>query len=224
LSVKRRLQVGQAVLERVSSDELKPTDLKLQWGDANWIAQQIHGLTREKIESFIIPSDPREKKKLEIAYRDYFEKKRNHLLRKGITYRSDQSKLDYFNRLLEHVDIEKHVASGDHLETFSEFRRFLWDYFEERVSKADAQNILTRAIRKFEQLLSKSQGEDLYAVGGTHENERYMTIRQEANYIAHCMVRGVDKSKIVPVYDWDGNLLWPREEDVIKEKPKEKEK
>jgi len=57
--------------------------------------------------------------------------------------------------------------------------------------------------------------ETKYYVAG--KREIALTIRQEANYIAHCMVAGVDKSKIVPIYDWDGNLLWPTETDVISE-------
>lgn len=50
-----------------------------------------------------------------------------------------------------------------------------------------------------------------FLVGGK-ENKLRLTIKQETNYIAHCMVEGVDKSKIVPIYDWDGNLLWPKAE------------
>lgn len=55
-----------------------------------------------------------------------------------------------------------------------------------------------------------------YLVAGRDE-KLFMTLNQEANYIAHCMVKGIDKSKIVPIYDWDGNLLWPTEDDVIRE-------
>lgn len=59
--------------------------------------------------------------------------------------------------------------------------------------------------------LPRYNGKEAFKVDG---ESLYMTVQQEANYIAHCMVQGIDKSKIVPIYDWDGNLLWPKDNDT----------
>lgn len=72
---------------------------------------------------------------------------------------------------------------------------------------------LLKEIAILKNMIAKESEEDLYKVD---DRPIYLTILQESNYVAHCMVQGVDKSKIVPIYDWDGNLLWPTEDDVIK--------
>lgn len=89
----------------------------------------------------------------------------------------------------------------------------------------EAENFLNKSMARAKQKLARNNDQDLYEVaGGSYrEKELYLTLRQQANYIAHCMARGVDKSKIVPIYDWDGNLLWPRKEDVIEGPSKEDE-
>jgi hypothetical protein len=79
-------------------------------------------------------------------------------------------------------------------------------------------SIAAVVLNKIERGSKVRNGERLYNFYGHNGPELFLSHRQASNYIAHCMVQGVDKSKIVPIYDWDGNLLWPRPEDVKKEK------
>lgn len=72
------------------------------------------------------------------------------------------------------------------------------------------------SISQLERKLQENNGEDLYKAirGDLLDTDEYFTMSQLASCISNWMVRGVDKSKIVPIYDWDGNLLWPTEKDV----------
>lgn len=92
-------------------------------------------------------------------------------------------------------------------------------YLESADTETWKYEIISKQVEIYKKLLQKNDGGNLYQVGHGKHGYIYLTLEQEANYIANCMIEGVDKSKIVPIYDWDGNLLWPTENDVAKENP-----
>lgn len=94
----------------------------------------------------------------------------------------------------------------------------------DRINQVDAEpentsgraRISAVALSKSESLVKNpnaESGEKVYANRSKDGKKIYLTLEQEVNYIAHCMVKGIDKSKIVPIYDWDGNLLWPQKKE-----------
>ena len=102
------------------------------------------------------------------------------------------------------------------------------EYYKKMIhatSNAEVEEEIEKEIEKIQSRASKTNGDELYNFSNAQNedpNGVFLTVVQCTNYISRCMVQGVDKSKIVPIYDWDGKLLWPTEADVIK-KPKQEE-
>jgi len=89
----------------------------------------------------------------------------------------------------------------------------------------DEEQDLLDKKQKLERLIKKAGEEDIYdfsSMENINGKGLFLTPNHAARYIAHCEVQGVDKSKIVPIYDWDGNLLWPTENDVVKDEQQNK--
>ena len=95
------------------------------------------------------------------------------------------------------------------------------DYQKYRLNRLISAVVLTKPESLIYSDNNKQGASEKYLVAGKNSKLR-ITIQQEKNYIAHCMTQGVDKSKIVPIYDWDGKLLWPTEADVIKKEESKK--
>ena len=135
----------------------------------------------------------------------------------------------YSERLKRAMEIAKKSIDNEdyegatYLPDFAKERFLSWYYKNKLLPTEEIIGHLNQSIINAKRTLHKHNGEDLYeAAGSVDSRGLYLTLRQEANYIAHCMVQGVDKSKIVPIYDWDGNLLWPQEKQAG-EKPVEED-
>ena len=76
-----------------------------------------------------------------------------------------------------------------------------------RLTPSEINDAKQRQEERIKKIIAENPGEKIYRWG--YDTGFYGTVNQMATYCANIMVRGVDKSKIFPIYDWDGNLLWP---------------
>lgn len=85
-------------------------------------------------------------------------------------------------------------------------------FMNEHLTSEQIEGCILERIKRLERLRQRAGGKEIFDASGLGAEEGlFLTHEQCANYIAHCMVQGIDKSKIVPIYDWDGNLLWPKD-------------
>lgn len=213
LTVDHQLTDAQNCLEAFSKG--KKTVVDLTW--KREIGEKIYKAREAKVKSFAFPTEPEQRAEIKGAYIDFLKRelKRANILNQQ-EWELNTEERAKLKDLREHIDqIASDVLSDEQIKQSKYFNEFLGRYLLNTL-RSEAEEILVGQIEKYKKLLKRSRGENLYLVGGPRDKGLYLTLRQEANYIAHCMVKGVDKSKIVPVYDWDGKLLWPREEDVAK--------
>lgn len=118
--------------------------------------------------------------------------------------------------LIEKVNHNDQASNED----LTALRYFYFKMIVEQLNADDLQRILDDQIRDLESLKSAHPNESLYSFNSV---ENYFTKQEAVNYCANIMVQGIDKSKILPIYDRDGNLLWPREEDVKREPESEQQ-
>lgn len=83
-----------------------------------------------------------------------------------------------------------------------------------KLSHEERIKYVKRYVKKLEELQHKNRGDQLYNWSydaTTSDRLRLFTKNEMVNYLANTMVTGVDRSKIIPIFDWDGNMLWPKE-------------
>lgn len=170
-----------------------------------------------KIRHFSFPEEIDQQKRITEEFIQYLSQEEEALIKEELMTLSD---FNYRNIRLKGLKSE--IAELNQLSTNGNFgdiqklsqysslkNKYIWD---KELTREILENILIHEIDTNKKMLDRRHREDLYQTNDYHsKNDLYLTLQQEANYIAHCMVQGVDKSKIVPIYDWDGNLLWPKE-------------
>lgn len=194
-------------------------DNKLSWN----VNLELGHILSAQADRFSFPTELDEQRQLTEKFSKYLSKKIEEYSKESY-YMAEKWKkeleeeLPNINDFLQKGEFEKITAS-------EWFNRFIYDYTKSSsLTKTLAITLLSKTISDGEKIIERNHGKDVYNVQPTRRGETLgLTLEQEANYIAHCMVQGVDKSKIVPIYDWDGNLLWPTEEDVIKSEEKVEE-
>lgn len=239
ISLKTRIDMYKKEVAEIHSKRESWGLEKTQWIPESLFSKNIK-LVNMRMRNFEFPHKQDDQRLIASEFVEYLKLKFNRLEENRrerenpkLTVNTDKEREMEILRNIQNT-VENFVEKGDYLDIsidksyehgksigyfYNQFiRYYIWhkllpspdEYLEE----------LEGLINKYEKILTRSRDEDLYEVARTDEEgkEIYLSLRQEANYIAHCMVSGVDKSKIVPIYDWDGNLLWPTEKDIIKKK------
>lgn len=171
-----------------------------------------------KVRQYSFPEEIEQQKRITEEFTEYLSQAEEALIKE-----KPMAWSDYYNERLkglksEIAELNQLCTNGNYsdiqkLPQYSSFKNeYVWD---KELTKEIMENILSKEIDTNKKMLSRRHGEDIYKTNDFHsEKDLYLSIEQEKNYIAHCMVQGVDKSKIVPIYDWDGNLLWPKDSDT----------
>lgn len=157
---------------------------------------------------------PDEERVLKEREADFYSKKEAEIERRKMQFQA-KNKVEKKEKVLKLVESakssEKDIAKSAEINLTGE----VFKYLKSNLSDEDQIKYIQEHIDYLKDLKNRHKGEELYdwAMRGS-DHERIFTVQQMANYAANVMVRGVDRSKIVPIYDWDGNLLWPKDDDT----------
>lgn len=151
-------------------------------------------------------SDPKTRVQILEELRNWYDRREERV---SDTLHLHEEKLsDWIGRLISNRQISKAKERV--------LKYYYFKMLKDMLTDDDKADIVRKEIKALKKIKKDHSGETVFAWGGYDRYDRagMLTVQEAANYCANAMATGVDKSKIVPIYDREGHLLWPIEEDV----------